>query len=155
MNEKAIARSDDWYVALRDECHAIVVEKSKIAQQELTEMYLMLGARILEEAKNAPVTKIVEAVSTDIRIGKANLWAAVAVVKKFGANVEKLPIEGAMVSWSKTKRLLAPDDALPGRVEGARDVDPYALANKLWSQHDHESCRILGEQLLRLWRERA
>src|SRR5258707_908010 len=101
-----IPRSSDWYVALREECHAIVVEKSKIAQQELTEMYLMLGARILEEAKNAPITKIVEAVSVDIRIGKANLWSAVAVVKKYGDDVNKLPIEGAMVSWNKTKALV-------------------------------------------------
>lgn len=154
MTDKPIERSSQWYGALVEECHAIVVEKTKIAQQELTEMYLLLGARILEEAKNAPVTKIVEAVSVDIRIGKSNLWSAVAVVKKFGADVNKLPIEGASISWNKTKALVA-GSTPGGEVAPTKEFDPYALANKLWASYDHEGCRILGQELLRLHRERT
>lgn len=153
MNEKAIERSAEWYGALIEECNAIVVEKSKIAQQELTEMYLMLGSRILEEAKNAPVTKIVDAVSTDIKIGKANLWYAVAVVRKYGDQVKDLPIEGAMVSWNKTKALVS--GTLPAGVDKKQhDFDPYAVARGLWARQTPDNCRVVGEELLRLYRER-
>lgn len=154
MTTQVIERSSEWYGALVEECHAIVIEKTKIAQQELTEMYLMLGARILEEARQAPITKIVEAVSTDIRIGKANLWYAVAVVKKYGSDVNKLPIEGASVSWGKTKALIK--NALPPGVEESppENFDPYSFAGSIWNRQTPENCRIVGTELLRLYRER-
>lgn len=130
-----------------------MTEKTKIAHQELTEMYLLLGSRILEDAKKAPITKIVEAVSADIHIGKANLWYAVAVVKRYGDNVNKLPIEGAMISWNKTKKLLG--DTLPPGVTDRRErFDPYAFAGHLWARETPENCRIVGTELLRRYRER-
>jgi hypothetical protein len=153
MSTEIIPRSSDWYVALAEECHAIVVEKTKIAQQELTEMYLMLGARILEEAKHAPITRLVEAVSQDIHIGKANLWYAVAVVKKYGDDVNKLPIEGAMISWNKTKKLLG--TALPEGIEDvAEKFDPYGFTGKFFATHTVKQCQTVATELLRLIRER-
>jgi len=165
MSKEVVERTSEWYEALREECHAIVVEKTKIARQELTEMYLMLGARILEDARHAPITRLVEAVSADIRIGKANLWYAVAVVKKYGDDVNKLPIEGATISWNKAKALVA-GTTLPAGVaeEGPPDnfdryyppIGPasYAFAGTLWTKQSPDNCRIVGQELLRLFRER-
>ena len=148
--EIVIPRSSDWYKSLVEECHAIVVEKTKIAQQELTEMYLLLGERILEEAKHAPVTKIVEAISKDLRIGHSNVWYAVAVVKKYGSDVNDLPIEGASVSWNKAKALITP----PTGVDAVSEFDPYAFSRIFFSKHDPADSRKVGEELLRLFRER-
>ena len=151
--EIVIARSSEWYQALADDCKAIVVEKTKIAHQELTEMYLMLGARILEDAKHAPITKIVEAVSTDIRIGKANLWYAVAVVKKYGDDVNKIPVEGAMVSWNKVKRLITPVAGV-AEENAPENFDPYGYAGGLCAKQSVENCRIVATEILRILRER-
>lgn len=156
MTTEIIPRSSEWYGALVDECKAIVVEKTKIAHQELTEMYLMLGARILEDAKHAPITKIVEAVSTDIRIGKANLWYAVAVVKKYGDDVNKIPVEGAMVSWNKCKALVSGTTLPTGLVEETApdNFDAYGYAGGLCAKQSAENCRIVAQEILRILRER-
>ena len=144
-----VALTSEWYGALVEECSAIVVEKTKIAQQELTEMYLMLGARILEETKHAPVGKIIEAVSRDVKIGETNLKYAVAIVKKYGDDVNKLPLEGASISWNKAKKLISP----PAGEVPESHFDPYACANTLWSKQTPHNCFIVGTELLRLWRE--
>jgi hypothetical protein len=152
MSTEIVPRSSEWYKALAEECHAIVVEKTKIAHQELTEMYLMLGARILEESRHASITRLVEAVSVDVRIGKANLWYAVAVVKKYGDDVNKLPIEGASISWNKAKKLIT---TLPAGVEQPSDsFDPYGFAGHLCQKQSPASCRIVASEILRILRER-
>ena len=124
--DKQPAFNADWYAALCEECSAIVVEKSKIARQEVLEMYLLLGARILEEARHAPISRLVEAVSEDIGLGKTNLWTAVAVVKKYGSDPNKLPIEGATLSWNKAKNLVTPPTGVSTEVRCAHK-DYYIL----------------------------
>jgi hypothetical protein len=124
--DEIIKFNGDWYDALVEECTAIVVEKSKIARQEVLEMYLLLGARILEESRHAPVSKLVESVSGDIGVGKTNLWKAVAVVKKYGSDPNKLPIEGATLSWNKAKNLVTAPTAV-GLEVACRHKDFYTL----------------------------
>lgn len=149
--ELVVERSSQWYSSLVEDCDAIKVEKAKIASQEIAEMYLMLGARILQEAAHGPITKLVEAVSVDIHIGYTNLWYAVAAAKKYGEDVNNIPIDRASVSWTKVKKLLTP----PAGEEQPSSFDPYAFVNKLWSRETPDNCRIVGTELLRLWREKS
>jgi hypothetical protein len=130
---KIIKFDSEWYTALVDECEAIMVEKSKIVREEVLEMYMMLGARILEEANKMPISRLVDAVSEDIGIGKTNLWKAVAVVKKYGSDPNKLPIEGASLSWNKAKNLVTAPTEVSTEVV-CRHKDFYIL----------KICRICG-----------
>lgn len=145
-----LEKTAEWYRALLEECHSIIIEKSKNAQLELTEMYLLLGERILQDAKRAPITEIVKEVSRDLHQGERNLWYAVAVVKKYGSEASNLPVEGASVSWTKAKALVAP----PPEAEDSERSDPYAVARKLWNRHEPSFCQKLGTELLRLYREK-
>ncbi len=128
-NQTIIPASDitqqDWYVALVEECQAIVTEGIFNHRWALVEMYHHLGERIVTEnnldRKAAYGQKIVTRVSQSIRIGVRDIWRAIQFYEKY-PDLSLLPL-GKNSSWKQVIALLpAPKDKTPVLPNGQYGV---------------------------------
>lgn len=93
-----------WYLALVDDCKAIITEGVFNHRWELIRAYHALGLRINEEEKNMPVGELVERVAKDLGVTGRTVWYSVQFVSKF-PDINSLP-DGKNISWTKIKSLL-------------------------------------------------
>lgn len=99
-----IAKREEWYQALIDECKAIITEAIFTSRWALVEGYHNLGKRITEESDNFKRAeiygeKIVQRVALSLNISKRTLWYAIQFYDTY-PDLSQVP-EGKNITWKK------------------------------------------------------
>jgi len=95
---------EDWYVAMIEDCQAILVEKIHESRMILIEAYYELGRRIIDEQSNFEAVQLsgeslTAQVARDIGKSQRTVERAIQLVKKY-PDLRLLP-EGKNISWTK------------------------------------------------------
>jgi len=137
MNNKEII-SKDWYMALIEECEAIITETVFNARWELIQGYHKLGGRILEdrlkfEGDNIYGQGIVQCIAKSLSKGKRTVYYAIEFAEKY-KDINSLP-DGKNISWSKVCRLLDSGDTKPKDCEHDYEEITIKVCKKCHKTH--------------------
>jgi hypothetical protein len=77
----------------------------------LVEGYHLVGERLRQEDKHAPMAELVNRCALDMGVSERKLWYAVQFYDKF-PDLNKLP-GGKNVSWTKIRREYLPEETKP------------------------------------------
>jgi len=116
--ELALTPQTDWFEALIEECHSILVEFGFISNLNRVRMYHELGKRILQDNSQFERSKIygqhiTQQVSGSLGIGERTVQYSVAFAQKYpsinwdSAELGGLP-HGKAITWTKVIRELLP-----------------------------------------------
>ena len=113
--EIIIIQQEEWYLALLEECRAIITEAVFTSRWALVEGYWNLGKRIREDCprheKGEHYQGKLEELLSDLTVSlgksEATLWRAVAAYDKY-PELDQIP-EGKNISWNKLITLYLPE----------------------------------------------
>ena len=117
---------EEWYIALIEECKAIITEAVFTSRWALVEGYHQLGTRILEEnnldRSNIYGKKIVQGLAQSFGMSERTLWYALKFAEKY-PKLNEVP-EGKNITWNKviTKYLPEPTKEVIPLPEGKYQI---------------------------------
>lgn len=117
---------EEWYLALVEECKAIITEAVFNSRWALVEGYHQLGERIVTdtnlERENIYGEKIVQGLAQSLGISKRTVWYAIQFYEKY-PSLSVVP-EGKNITWNKiiTKYLPEPKKETPQLPDGKYQV---------------------------------
>lgn len=118
-----VLEAQEWYVALIDECKAIITEAVFTSRWSLVEGYHQVGGRIRQDGDKEPITKLLQRVAVSLNTSERTLWYAVQFYDKF-PDLNLLPL-GKNATWKKVIALLPTPKPTVVRSSGHANIRLY------------------------------
>lgn len=116
----------EWYVALVEDCEAIITETVFSSRWALVDGYHKLGERIEEEKANCPIEKLIQDLGQTLNKSRSTLWYSVQFYRKY-PELDAVP-EGKNISWNKIITKYLPAQKEKHSCTSHKKVDAWKCA---------------------------